>query len=93
MIDYIEKRSSERFYIKAPIEYFNADNKHAFNANIFNCSDNGIYFESGYPLKPGLEVIVSGVENGKSFRINIKWCKRIGPEDQNIFGIGAKYCD
>ncbi|MBT8372650.1 MAG: hypothetical protein KJO34_16915 [Deltaproteobacteria bacterium] len=93
MLDFTEKRSSERIYIKAPIKYFHSDNKYAFNANIFNCSDNGIYFETGYPLKPGIDVIVSGAENKKDFRINIKWCKRVGPEDKSIFGIGAQYCE
>ena len=93
MLKYTEKRSSERFYLKAPIKYFQTDNEAAFSANIFNCSNNGVYFETGYPLKPGIDVFASGAENGKFFRINIKWCKRIGPEDKTIFGVGAQYCE
>ena len=93
MFDYTEKRSSERFYLKASIKYFQTGSENAFNANIFNCSNNGIYFETGYPLKPGIDVIASGAENGRMFRINIKWCKRIGPEDKTIFGVGAQYCE
>lgn len=93
MFDYTEKRSSERFYLKAPITYFHTDYETALNANIFNCSDNGIYFETGHPLKPGIDVIASGGEDRKHFRINIKWCKKVGPENKTIFGVGAQYCD
>ena len=45
----------------------------------------------GSPLAPGVEVVVSGVEKDRFFRASIKWCKRVGPIDKRIYGIGAKY--
>ena len=86
-----EKRNAERFYLKAPIQYRTGDKNKACNANMFNCSEGGLYFETGSPLKPGVDVVVSGAENERIFRATIKWCKRVGPNDKTIYGIGAQY--
>ena len=86
-----EKRNAERFYLKAPIQYRTIDKNKACNANMFNCSEGGLYFETGSPLKPGVDVVVSGAENERIFRATIKWCKRVGPNDKTIYGIGAQY--
>ena len=93
MEDFEEKRVAERFYLKAPIQYTTPNHKNAQNANMFNCSETGLYFETKSPLKPGNDIVVSGAESEKYFRANIKWCKRVGPKDKTIYGIGAQYYD
>jgi hypothetical protein len=93
MKDFYEKRNTERFYLKAPIKYSTTNESGARDANMFNCSEGGLYFETGSPLKPGVNVVVSGAEKEKFFQATIKWCKRVGPNDKTIYGIGAEYYD
>jgi Tfp pilus assembly protein PilZ len=93
MKDFNEKRNAERFYLKAPIKYSTTYENEAHNAYMFNCSEGGLYFETGSPLRPGADVVVSGVEKNRFFRASIKWCKRVGPVDRKIYGIGAEYYD
>ena len=93
MKNFNEKRNAERFYLKAPIKYRSTSENEARKANMFNCSEGGLYFETGSPLKLGAEVVVSGVEKDRFFRASIKWCKRVGPADKTIYGIGAEYDD
>jgi len=93
MKNFHEKRNTERFYLKAPIKYSTTNESEARNANMFNCSEGGLYFETGSPLKPGVNVVVSGAEKDRFFQATIKWCKRVGPNDKTIYGIGAEYYD
>ena len=86
-----EKRSSERFYLKAPIKYRTAKEKEPRKANMFNCSQGGFYFETSSPLRPGVDLVVSAEGQEKFFRASIKWCQRVGPIDKSIYGIGAEY--
>ena len=86
-----EKRNTERFYLKSPITYSTGKENEARNANMFNCSEGGLYFETALPLKPGVDVVVSGVGQDKFFRASIKWCTRVGPKDKFIYGVGAQY--
>ena len=91
MKNLMEKRNSERFYLKAPIKYSAARVKKTHEANMFNCSEGGLYFETNSPLKPGLDVEVSAVGQKRYFRASIKWCQRVGPIDKSIYGVGAEY--
>ena len=93
MKNFNEKRNTERFYLKAPIKYSTTNPGEARNANMFNCSAGGLYFETGAPVSPGVDVVVSGIEHSRFFRAKIKWCKRVGPKDKSIYGIGAQYYD
>ena len=91
MNKFMEKRNSERFYLKAPIKYSTARVKETREANMFNCSESGLYFETSSPLKPGVDVVVSAAGQNRYFRASIKWCQRVGPIDKPIYGIGAEY--
>ena len=91
MNNYMEKRISERFYLKAPIKYSTAKVKGTREANMFNCSESGLYFETNSPLKPGVDVVVSAAGQDRYFRASIKWCQRVGPIDKSIYGVGARY--
>ena len=91
MESYKEKRNSERFYLKAPIKYRSLNVNETGKANMFNCSERGLYFETNSPLKPGVEVVVSATGQDKFFRASIKWCRRVGPIDKSIYGVGAQY--
>jgi len=86
-----EKRNSERFILKSPIQYRTGKENEARNANMFNCSEGGLYFETALPLRPGVDVVVSGAGQDRFFRASIKWCKRVGPKDKSIYGVGAQY--
>jgi hypothetical protein len=91
MKDFSEKRNTERFHLKAPLKYRTINDNQDRHAHMFNCSEGGLYFETGLPIKPGVDVVVSGIENDRYSRANIKWCKRVGPVDKKIYGIGAQY--
>jgi hypothetical protein len=91
MKDFSVKRSTERFYLKTPIKYRTTNENQAHNANMFNCSEGGLYFETVSPLTPGADVVVSGIENNRFSQASIKWCKRVGPANKKIYGIGAQY--
>ena len=91
MKNFSEKRNTERFYLKAPIKFSKTNENEARKAHMFNCSEGGLYFETGSPLKPGVDVVVSGMENDRFWRALIKWCRRVGPTDKTIYGIGAQY--
>ena len=91
MKNFREKRNSERFYLKAPIKYRIERVKETHEANMFNCSKGGLYFETNSPLKPGIDVTVSAAGRDGYFRASIKWCRRVGPIDESIYGVGAEY--
>ena len=91
MKDFSEKRTTERFYLKAPIRYRTPNDNQDRPANMFNCSEGGLYFETGSPLKPGIDVVVSGMENDRFSHASVKWCNRVGPVDKKIYGVDAQY--
>jgi hypothetical protein len=87
------KRKSERFAMSAPVQFVSTDAKHPLKAQIIDCSETGLCFETDSALPPGSIVFVSARDDNKFFRAMVRWCQRqVGAEKIN-FRIGAEYMD
>ncbi len=103
---YAEKRACTRCYYEAPVTcaYFNSDR--FYRARTFNHSEEGLYFESDFFLKPGASIYVR-VDNciPKTFGSSIcdcgrvrslaiaevKWCEELHSTGGFFYGVGLKY--
>jgi hypothetical protein len=106
MKNFIEKRACRRCEYKFPVtcSFFNADR--FYRGKTINHSDDGIYFESNFPVKPGASIYIR-VENYfhkgsgtgtcrcggiRSIGIaEVKWCKELTRAANSYYGIGLKY--
>jgi serine phosphatase RsbU (regulator of sigma subunit) len=73
-----------------------------YGAKIFNCCENGFYFESKYALQPGScicfnkAIYASTSRHSKPYEllpVTVKWCKEITADNGTYYGIGVKYVD
>ena len=87
------KRKSERFEMSAPVQFVSTDAKHPLNAQIINCSETGLCFETDSALPPGSIVFVSARNDNKFFRAMVRWCQRQIGAEKIHFRIGAEYMD
>ena len=75
-----------------------------YGARVLNFSKSGLYFETEYPLKPGITILfrlegscsgVYDVEDGECLRTislaEVKWCRDLISKGEAYFGIGARY--
>jgi hypothetical protein len=101
-----EKRSSPRDVIKASAVYFpfTSLSTYSCDATVLNSSDEGMYFESRYPLKPGQcicirtkhvldEMPVSSDAGGpKTLSLaQVRWCEPKQDARFIEYGVGVKY--
>jgi hypothetical protein len=101
-----EKRAYRRCEYKVPVTcaFFNSDR--FYRGQAINHSDEGIYFESNYPFKPGAiiyirvegyshEGLLSGICCCGGMRMlsvaEVKWCKEFTEAADSYFGVGLKY--
>ena len=87
------ERKSERFEMLAPVQFVSTDAKHPLNAQIINCSETGLCFETDSALPPGSIVFVSARDDNKFFRAMVRWCQRQIGAEKIHFRIGAEYMD
>ena len=101
-----EKRACRRCEHKVPVTcaFFNSDR--FYRGKTMNHSDDGIYFESNFPVKPGASIYIR-VENysHEGLRAGIcrcggirtigiaevKWCRELTSVSDSYYGIGLKY--
>jgi hypothetical protein len=88
-----EKRKSERFDLQAPAKFVSTDAKHPLQAEIINCSETGLCFETDSALPPGAIVFVAAKGDNRFFRAEVKWCRRKVVAAKINFRIGARYVD
>lgn len=97
-----EKRSYDRCCAEAPIMYSQfIENQFCFyGARMFNYSVGGMYFETDYPVRPGLVVSIrradyspdsKGAATYTEHKAEVKWFKVIGEENKPHYGAGVKY--
>ena len=111
MIKTTDKRIDERHACNAEITWtlfnrmeLNYGQEALYRARVLNCSVSGLYFESHYPLKPGITILfrteISGYgdsspEGYECLRTislaEVKWCRDLVKNGELYFGIGAKY--
>ena len=106
MKDIIEKRACRRCDYKGPVTcaFFNSDR--FYHGRTMNHSDDGIYFESNFPVKPGASIYIR-VENYSQAGLHagacrcegirtigiaeVKWCRELPSVADSYYGIGLKY--
>ena len=111
MIKTSDKRTDKRHECSARIKWrrFNRIESNYgpeifYGASALNFSESGLYFESKYPLKPGITILfrleasdceVSNSEGFRSIRTislaEVKWCRDLAGMGESYFGIGARY--
>jgi hypothetical protein len=90
MKDFTDMRGNERTEFDTPVVFSNDNLETHQKAMMYNFSDNGMYFESSEPLRPGSEVFVKTVEYCSINKCRVRWCGRINDDDQEKFGIGLQ---
>jgi hypothetical protein len=111
MIKATEKRIDKRHDCDTTIEWtqFNliASNYARpmfYRGRAVNFSESGLYFETNYPLKPGITLLfrievsrckASNSEDCECLRsislADVKWCRDLVKNGESYFGIGARY--
>ena len=96
------KRSYERYYYEAPVQYAYAGEEKYYDAKMYNYSNGGMYFESAYAVEPGSQVYVkmanysadaSGPESYESYYGEAKWCSQTTKQNAAYYGVGVQYAE
>lgn len=106
-----EKRTERRHKCEAKIKWmqfnritFNYGTENSYRARVLNFSKSGLYFETAYPIKPGMTILfrievsgckASNLEDCECIRTfslaDVKWCRDLVKDGESYFGIGARY--
>ncbi len=102
-----DRRSHERFDLRVPVVYtqFTSHPSGHQEATVKNCSEGGIYFETGDALLPGqyIRVRLKGAVDAavplqarERLRTNavaqVRWCQKNTHPQPSPYGVGARYC-
>ncbi len=93
MKDYSNRRSSERFETRGKVRFVSTNARHPLQAEIINCSEGGLCFETESALPPGSVIFVSAGNDNKFFRAQVRWCQRLAGGRRVKFRIGGQYLD
>ena len=111
MIKVTEKRTDRRHECEAKFKWtqfnresFNYGQEIFYHARVLNFSRGGLYFETEYPLQPGITILfrievsrgeASNLEDCACLRTislaDVKWCRDLVKNGESYFGIGARY--
>lgn len=93
-----EYRNSRRFHHRATIMIEDGCTGYCYNGIMYNCSGNGMYFESDYAQQPGTKIQIR-VDNmpftsaPHYYFANVIWRRQLIDSDSiYLYGIGVKYC-
>lgn len=98
-----DKRSDPRAAIQAVVTFFPFSSQQTFHcdATALNAGQNGLYFESPFPLKEGQYICIRTREvlpDADSAKIRtltlaqVRWCAETGRSQGFRYGVGVKYC-
>lgn len=92
-----EQRGATRMKRKAKIMLENFPSGTHYKAQMYNCSQGGMYFESDYAPLPGSEIYI-GIENSPydhgpdMYRAQVRWRRELPASNSKFaFGVGVKY--
>ena len=91
-----DKRAHDRFNHCTPIRYRRSTQAGDYQkAEMQNCSEGGMYFESDAALNPGETVHITCTNTYEGCQATVQWCRRHAPDSKHSkrFGIGVAYCD
>ena len=96
-----DKRKHRRIAHQAPVLYAFQDSDLFFSATMRNYCKNGMCFEAGYAMNPGVEIFVMIEDYSRNFEghdllnachARVRWCKPLPDSDAFFYNIGIKYC-
>ncbi len=97
-----ERRAYIRHDLEMPITNIKSDSRFYHGARMCNYSKGGMYIESDFALKPGLDIRIS-MDNYppdvyashilEGCRAEVVWCQERSKEGKAVFMIGAEYKD
>jgi hypothetical protein len=103
-IENTEKRRRVRHKCEATIKWSYFNKEVYFDAKLLNFSADGVYFETGYDLKPGATIFLKmdmvcsseidslAHERPRSVSLGeVKWQRDLSRSDQSFFGVGVRY--
>jgi len=104
MQDNIERRARSRYETEANIMYARyLENPYCYyGAKIFNCCEDGFYFESKYELQPGScicfnkAIYATTSRHSKPYEllpVTVRWCREMTSDNGTYYGIGVNYAD
>jgi hypothetical protein len=93
MNNQVERRISERFQLSESVKFTHFYLKNVFRAQLINCSEEGVCFESDIGLQPGADVFIARSNDNKYFRAQVVWCKKLNDNVAFDYGTGAVYND
>ena len=92
-------RNHSRFPIETPIIFAKPTTDNLFSAHMRNISEEGMYFETQYPIAPWSDVYIwiekqplkthGGIRIYNFYRSKVIWCLQVGGSE--ILGIGVKH--
>ncbi len=96
----VSKRAFQREGCKVKITFsiFKTD-KH-FCADMLNCGQGGLYFESDVNIAPGSDIYIKmenyspeihGLDAYDGYRAEVLWCRKLYKEDKSVYGVGARF--
>ena len=91
-----DKRAHDRFNHCTRIRYRRSTQAEAYQeAEMLNCSEGGMYFESDMALDPGETVHITCTDKFEGCQATVQWCRPhpTGSTHSKRFGIGVAYCD
>ena len=93
-----------RHKCEAIIEWSYFNKEIYFDANLFNFSKSGVYFETGHDLKPGATIFlkmkmvssskINSLDHGRPRSVSlgeVKWHIDLSGRDQSYYGVGVRY--
>lgn len=92
-----KNKRAKRFSLKAPIMVEDRRTGYRFDATLHNYSDQGLYFEADYALRPERKVRIKAenpeiVSKLRSHKGIVKWRKPLSSENSpHQYGTGIKY--
>jgi len=98
----IPKRAFQRETCQARIFYSDYGNKkQLFEAQLYNASEGGMYFEAADSVQPGADLFIKlsdcsselqGIESYDGYRAEVMWCRKIYKEDTaGCYGVGVRF--
>ncbi len=106
MQDYAEKRTCSRCPHEVPVIYGYFNSGYYYPATAINHSEDGIYLEADFFIKPGASVFIRAESGTAGLSKNtpceclghrmialgqVKWCRELSASKFSCYGVGIKF--
>jgi hypothetical protein len=99
-MNFDERRAYARVDCQTPVIYAYLDSDDHFDAEAYNCSDGGMYFEAASIIEAGTHLYVRmknfvpgayGPEAYEGYRAEVIWCRAVQSAQGKRYGVGVRY--